>query len=70
MSTQDVAQAHVNEKRQKLMKEQSAAAKAIKGAVEAKNYATVEAKAKDIMGTSDKIVARFPERQQHGENQS
>ena len=59
VATQDVAQAQA-EKRQKLMQEQSAAAKAIKGAVEAKDYATVEAKAKDIMGTSDRIVAAFP----------
>ena len=48
------------EKRQKLMQEQSAAAKAIKGAVEAKDYATVEAKAKDLMGSSEKIVGAFP----------
>ena len=48
------------EKRQSLMKNNSEAAKAIKGAVEAKDYATVEAKAKDIMGNSEKIVAAFP----------
>jgi cytochrome c556 len=42
------------------MKGNSAAAKAIKGAVETKDYATVEAKAKDIMGTADKIVSLFP----------
>jgi len=48
------------DKRQALMKEQSADSKAIKGAVEAKDYATVEAKARDLMGTSDKIVSLFP----------
>ena len=48
------------EQRQKLMKGQSANAKAIKGAVEAKDYATVEAKAKDIVGSSEKIVDLFP----------
>jgi cytochrome c556 len=42
------------------MKGQSAAAKAIKGAVEAKDYATIEAKAKDIVGSSEKIVDLFP----------
>ena len=48
------------EKRQALMKGQSAAAKAIKGAVEAKDYATIEAKAKDIVGSSEKIADLFP----------
>jgi cytochrome c556 len=59
-STQAFAQADVIEKRQKLMKSQSAAAKEIKAAVESKNYATVEAKAKDIMGTADQIPSVFP----------
>lgn len=59
-STQAFAQADVIEKRQKLMKSQSAAAKEIKAAVESKNYATVEAKAKDLMGTSDQIPSLFP----------
>ncbi len=60
VSTQVFAQADVNEKRQNLMKGQSAAAKALKAAVEEKNYATVEAKAKDIVGSSANIVAAFP----------
>jgi len=60
VSTQAFAQADVIEKRQQLMKSQGAAAKAIKGAVETKDYTTVEAKAKDIMGTADKIVSSFP----------
>jgi cytochrome c556 len=59
-STGAFAQADVIEKRQKLMKSQSAAAKEIKAAVESKNYATVEAKAKDIMGTSEQIPSAFP----------
>ncbi|MGE5301921.1 MAG: c-type cytochrome [Alphaproteobacteria bacterium] len=60
ISAQLFAQADVIEKRQKLMKSNSADAKAIKAAVEKKDYATVEAKAKDIMGNADKIVAAFP----------
>ncbi|HEY7221360.1 MAG TPA: cytochrome c [Candidatus Binatia bacterium] len=57
VSSQAFAQA---DKRQALMKSNSADAKAIKAAVEAKDYATVEAKAKDIMGNADKIVGFFP----------
>ena len=60
VSTQVFAQADVIQKRQDAMKGNGAAAKAIKGAVETKDYATVEAKAKDIMGTADKIVSLFP----------
>ena len=60
VSTQVFAQADVIQKRQDAMKGNAAAAKAIKGAVETKDYATVEAKAKDIMGTADKIVSLFP----------
>jgi len=59
-STQVFAQADVNEKRQKAMKGNGADTKAIKAAVEAKDYATVETKAKDIMGTADRIVSLFP----------
>jgi cytochrome c556 len=59
-TTEVFAQSDVNDQRQKLMKSQSADAKAIKGAIEAKDYATIEAKAKDLMGTSDRIVASFP----------
>ena len=60
VSTQVFAQADVIQKRQDAMKGNSAQAKAIKGAVETKDYATVEANAKDIMGTADKIVSLFP----------
>jgi cytochrome c556 len=59
-ASQVFAQADVIEKRQQLMKGQGAAAKAIKGAVESKDYATVETKARDIMGSSAKIVDHFP----------
>jgi cytochrome c556 len=54
------AQADVIEKRQAAMKGNSADVKAIKAAVESKDYGTVEAKAKDIMGTADKIPGLFP----------
>jgi cytochrome c556 len=54
------AQEGVIEKRQKLMKSNSAAAKALKKAVEEKDYSTVEAKAKDIAGYSDQINDLFP----------
>jgi cytochrome c556 len=57
VSSQLFAQA---DKRQALMKNNSENAKAIKAAVEAKDYATVEAKARDIMGNADKIVSLFP----------
>jgi cytochrome c556 len=60
VSAQAFAQADVIEKRQAAMKGNAADAKAIKAAVESKNYATVEAKAKDIMGTADKIPGFFP----------
>ncbi|HSE88900.1 MAG TPA: cytochrome c, partial [Candidatus Binatia bacterium] len=48
------------DKRQALMKSNSANAKAIKAAVEAKDYATIETKAKEIMANGDKIVGLFP----------
>lgn len=54
------AQEDTIEKRQKLMKDNSAAAKAIKGAAESKDYATIETKAKDIASNADKIVGAFP----------
>ncbi len=60
VSTQAFAQADVNEKRQQLMQGQSAAVKAIKGAIESKDYVTIETKAKDLMGSSDRIVGSFP----------
>ena len=59
-SSQLFAQADVIEKRQALMKSNSAAAKAIKAAVESKDYATIETKAKDIMANAEKIPGLFP----------
>lgn len=66
-STQLFAQV---EKRQDLMKGQGAATKAIKGAVEAKDFATIEAKAKDLMGSSEKIVAAFPKGSDKGKTKA
>jgi cytochrome c556 len=60
ISAELFAQADVIEKRQKAMKGNSENAKAIKAAAEAKDYATIETKAKDIMGVSEKIPDLFP----------
>jgi cytochrome c556 len=60
VSSQVFAQADVIEKRQNAMKGNSADAKAIKAAIESKDYATIETKAKDIMGTAEKIPGFFP----------
>src|SRR5918994_2813489 len=60
VTSQLFAQADVIEKRQKVMKGQSAAGKAIKEAAESKDYATIEVKAKDLMGSSEKIPDLFP----------
>jgi cytochrome c556 len=60
VSAQVFAQADVIEKRQKLMKSNSEAAKAVKAAAESKDYATIELKAKDIMGNAEKIPDLFP----------
>jgi cytochrome c556 len=60
VSSHVFAQADVIEKRQKAMKGNSEAAKAIKAAVESKDYATIEIKAKEIMATAEKIPDLFP----------
>ena len=60
VSSPILAQDDVIEKRQKAMKSNSADVKAIKAAVEGKDYATIETKAKDIMGTAEKIPSLFP----------
>jgi len=52
------------------MKNNSESVKAIKAAVEAKDYATVEAKAKDIMGNADKIVSFFPKGSETGKTKA
>jgi cytochrome c556 len=59
-ASQLFAQADVIEKRQQLMKGQSAAAKAIKAAAESKDYATIETKAKELMSSSNEIPSLFP----------
>ena len=60
LSSQLFAQDDVIEKRKSLMKSNSAAVKAITKAVEEKDYATVEIKAKEIMGAMDKVLDLFP----------
>jgi cytochrome c556 len=60
VSSQVFAQGDLIEKRQQAMKSNSADAKAIKAAVESKDYATIETKAKEIMGTAEKIPSLFP----------
>ena len=59
-STLVFAQSNVIEQRQALMKSNSAAAKAINAAVKAMDYATIEAKAKVIIGNAEKIPDLFP----------
>ena len=70
VSSQVLAQDDVIEKRQKAMKGNSADVKAIKGAVESKDYATIETKAKDIMGTADKIPSLFPKGSDKGKTKA
>jgi cytochrome c556 len=70
VSSQVFAQADVIEKRQAAMKSNAANAKAIKAAIETKDYATVEAKAKDIMGTADRIVSLFPKGSTEGKTKA
>jgi len=60
ISSQAFAQADVIEKRQKVMKGQGAASKAIKAAAKNMDYATIEIKAKDLMGSSERIPDLFP----------
>jgi cytochrome c556 len=69
-STQVFAQADVIEQRQKLMKSNSADAKAIKAAVESKDYATIETKAREIAGNADKIVGLFPKGSDKGKTKA
>ncbi len=70
VSSQVLAQDDFIEKRQKAMKANSADVKAIKGAVESKDYATIETKAKDIMGTADKIPSLFPKGSDKGKTKA
>jgi cytochrome c556 len=70
VSSQVFAQADVIEKRQQAMKANSADAKAIKAAVESKDYATIETKAKDIMGTAERIPSLFPKGSTQGKTKA
>lgn len=70
VSSQVFAQQDVIEKRQKAMKENSADVKAIKAAIAEKDYATVQTKAKDIMGTADKIPSLFPKGSDKGKTKA
>jgi cytochrome c556 len=70
VSSQVFAQADVIEKRQQAMKNNSADAKAIKAAVESKDYATIETKAKDIMGTAEKVPSLFPKGSDKGKTKA
>ncbi|HEY7166409.1 MAG TPA: cytochrome c [Candidatus Binatia bacterium] len=54
------AEEDIVKKRKDFMSEQYDSLKAIKKAVEQKDYATVELKAKDIMGSMDKVPDYFP----------
>ena len=60
VSLQAFAQEDVVKKRKDFMNEQYDSLKAIKKAVEQKDYGTVELKAKDIMGSMDKVPEYFP----------
>ena len=60
MSADLFAQDDVIDKRKSLMKANSADVKAIGKAAEEKDFATVETKAKEIMGAMDKVVDLFP----------
>jgi cytochrome c556 len=60
VSTQVFAQEDIVKKRIAFMRGNYDDVKAIKRAVEQKDYATVEVKAKDIMGRMDTLVDYFP----------
>ncbi|MFQ5683803.1 MAG: c-type cytochrome [Candidatus Binatia bacterium] len=60
ISAQLFAQSDVIKQRQKLMKSNSAATKALKKAFAQGDYATVKAKANVIAGNMDKVQALFP----------
>lgn len=60
VSSQLWAQEEIVKKRQEFMDKNYDALKAIKKAVEQKDYATIELKAKEIMGAMDKTLDYFP----------
>ena len=59
VSTQIFAQEDVISKRKALMSSNSKDAKAIADAAKEKDYATIETKAKEIMGNLDAVVKSF-----------
>jgi cytochrome c556 len=59
-STHLFAQEEIVKKRKDLMQAQNSAIKAITKATEEKDYATIDTKAKEIMGTTENIFALFP----------
>ncbi|HSC40980.1 MAG TPA: cytochrome c [Candidatus Binatia bacterium] len=61
VSTQIFAQDDVISKRKALMSQNSKDAKAIADAAKEKDYATIETKAKEIVGNLDAVVKLFPE---------
>jgi len=69
-ASQVFAQADVIEKRQQLMKGQSAAVKAVKAAQESKDYATIETKAKELMSSADQIPSVFPKGSTQGKTKA
>ena len=60
LSMRAFAQEEIVKKRKDFMNEQYDSLKAIKKAVEQKDYSTVELKAKDIMGSMDRLPEYFP----------
>lgn len=60
VSSELFAQEEMVKKRKDLMQAQNAAIKAITKAAEEKDYATIDVKAKEIMGYTDNINAVFP----------
>jgi cytochrome c556 len=59
-ATQIYSQEDVIEKRKKLMKANDKAGKALKKAVKAKDFATIEAKAKELAASMEKLPSLFP----------
>jgi cytochrome c556 len=61
MTAQAFAQQDIVDKRKDVMQSNNADVKAIGKAAEAKDYATIELKAKDIMNNLDAVVKLFPQ---------
>ena len=61
MTAQAFAQQDIVDKRKEVMQSNNADVKAIGKAAEAKDYATIELKAKDIMNNLDSVTTVFPQ---------